>query len=428
MSDFDLIKETLPGGLRAVLLPRHERQTVTFLVLIGVGSRYETPPQSGLSHFLEHMFFKGTTTRPSSKQIAEAIDGIGGEFNAFTGEEYTGYYVKVAAEHLERGAEVVADILLRPLFAEPEIERERGVITEEIRMYTSVPMHHVQHLWQEALFGTHPLGRRIDGAETTVATFKRSDFVRYAKKHYHTKNAVVAVAGNFAPDQTKILLQNLFEPLAKGEAASPRSAPKRQPAHRLRQEYRKGLPQTQLMVGVPGLPLRHPQRWAADVMATILGAGMSSRLFLSVRERHGLAYSVRSSSDNYTDAGSFVTQSGVRTDKLALALRLILEEYDRIMTEPVTLPELNKAKQMLTGHLMLELEETNSLASFAAGQELLTGSILIPTDIKERIEAVTPSDVQQVAQKLLNPTQRAVAILGPQRSTAELERLLEQQK
>lgn len=426
MTDFTLLKETLPGGLRTVLLPRQERQTVTFLVLIGVGSRYETPQQSGLSHFLEHMFFKGTSTRPSAKLISEAIDGLGGEFNAFTGEEYTGYYVKVAAEHLERGAEVVSDILLRPLFAQEEIERERGVITEEIKMYTSVPMHHVQHIWQEVMFGTHPLGRRIDGSAETVATFNHTDFVRYASRHYHTKNAVVAVAGNFVPDQTVTLLTNLFAPLASGEAAHPKPAPKRLPVHRFKHEYRKGVEQTQLVVGVPGVSLHDDKRWAVELLATILGAGMSSRLFLSVRERHGLAYAVRTSADSYTDTGSFATQAGVRTDKALEALQLILIEYDRIMIEPVSTPELTKAKQMLHGHLMLELEETNSLASFAGGQELLRERVLTPSDIKERIEAVTPVDIQRAAQELLQPKYRAAALLGPQKNVQKFEEVINQ--
>src|SRR5581483_5166175 len=171
------------GGLRTILLPRHDREAISFLVLIGVGSRFETPQQWGLSHFLEHMFFKGTKTRPSAKEIAEAIDSVGGEFNAFTSEECTGYYVTVAAEHLERAAEVVSDILLRPLFPAEEIEREKGVITEEIRMYTSTPMAHVRHLWQEALYGTHPLGRRIDGTEKSVKALQRRDFVRYVARH-----------------------------------------------------------------------------------------------------------------------------------------------------------------------------------------------------------------------------------------------------
>lgn len=424
MKNFSIIKKTLPGGLQTVLLPRQEGETVTFLVLIGVGSRYETPRQSGLSHFLEHMFFKGTTTRRTTKEIAEAIENIGGEFNAFTAEEYTGYYVKVSSEHLERGADVVSDILLRPLFPKVEIERERGVITEEIRMYTDTPMRHIWHLWQQALFGTHPLGRRIDGRMDTVAAFKRPDFLRYTKEHYHTENGVVAVAGRFDVKKAERLLQKLFKPLPRGKATHPSAAPRRQPDQPYVHEYRKSLDQTHLIVGVPGVDMSDERRFAAELLATILGGGMSSRLFISVRERNGLAYSVKTSSDSYTDAGSFATQTGVRTDKAELALKLILEEYDRIMQEPVGDEELAKAKQIVRGHMVLELEETNALAAFAGMQELLKDTVLTPDDIWQKINAVTPAEVQQVAQQLLIPKQRTLALLGPQKSPRAFTRQL----
>jgi predicted Zn-dependent peptidase len=426
MNNFVLQKKTLPGGLRTVLLPRQEGQTVTFLVLIGVGSRYETAKQAGLSHFLEHMFFKGTTTRPSTKEIAEAIENIGGEFNAFTSEEYTGYYVKVAAEHLTKGAEVVSDILLRPLFPQEEIERERGVITEEIRMYTDMPMSHVRHLWQEAMYGNHPLGRRIDGGVETVSQFMRPDFLKYTKTHYHTENTVVAVAGKFDVSVTAELLQKLFAPLARGKETFPKSAPATVPAgQRVVSEYRKTLDQTHLVIGGLGVSYKDERRWAAELLATILGGGMSSRLFLQVRERHGLAYSVRTGLDSYVDTGSFATQTGARSDKAAFALELILQEYDRIMNEPVPDAELEKAKQILRGNMVLELEETNALATFAAGQELLKHEILTPQKIWQKIEAVTIHDVQKVAQDLLAPATRTLALLSPHKSITAFTRLVE---
>jgi predicted Zn-dependent peptidase len=425
MTAFALTEKTLPSGLRAVLLPRAETQTVTFLVLIGVGSRYETPRQSGLSHFLEHMFFKGTETRSTAKEIAEAIDNVGGEFNAFTGEEYTGYYVKVAAEYLARGAEVVSDILLRPLFPPQEIERERGVIKEEIRMYTDMPMRHVHHLWQQALFGTHPLGRRIDGSEKTVSVLQRRDFLNYTKQHYHSRNAVVVVAGNIKTRKTEQLLDDLFRPLAKGPPTHPKAAPKKVPRHRFVHEYRSHLDQTHVMVGAPGLSVRDERRYAAALLAAILGSGMSSRLFLAIRERRGLAYMVRTSSDTYTDAGSFVTQAGVRTDKALLAIQLIMEEYDRVRREVVSDAELHKAKQMLRGQLVLQLEETNALAMFAGEQALLEDHIQTLPQILRKIDTVTVSDVQQVASDMLSPRHYGLALLSPHKSTRAFEKLVE---
>ncbi len=424
MAAFQIKHEKLPTGLQTILLPRTEGETVTFLVLIGVGSRYETSRQAGLSHFLEHMFFKGTAKRPTAKEIAEAVDNVGGEMNAFTGEEYTGFYVKVAAKYLDRAADVVSDILLQPLFPQEEIERERGVITEEIRMYTDTPMRHVWHLWHEALFGQHPLGQRIDGNEKTVAAFQRKDFKQYTKTHYHTGNAVVSVAGNFAVARAHHLLRDLFADLPQGAATNPKPAPKQLPFQRFINEYRQHLDQTHLIVGGPGLSIKDDDRWAAEVLATILGSGMSSRLFLSVRERHGLAYAVRTSSDNHTDTGLFATQAGVRTDKAQQALKLILEEYDRVMAKLVLQAELAKAKQMLRGQMLLGLEETNALALFSAGQVLLQGKINKPHEILKKIEAVTADDVKRVAQKLLAPKKRVIALLGPQKETAKFEKLL----
>lgn len=424
MSQFPLIKKTLPSGLRTIILPRQEMASATILVLIGVGSRYETPKQSGLSHFLEHMFFKGTETRPTTKEIAEAVDNVGGEFNAFTTEEFTGYYVKVASEHLERGADVVSDILLRPLFPVEEIERERGVIQEEIKMYTDNPMRHIHHLWQDALFGDHGLGRRVDGKKETVGAMKRKDFLSYVKSHYHTGNAIVVVAGNVDVKKTQKMFAKLFSPLAEGKETIPKAAPKKSPAKRFVHEFRKSLDQTHMMVGVPGVSAKDPRRYAAMLLADILGGGMSSRLFLNVRERNGLAYMIRTSSESYADAGSFVTQTGVRTEKAQDALKIILQEYDRAMDELVPDEELAKVKQMAQGNLVLGLEETNALALFASVQELIEQQILTPAETMKHILAVTPEDIQNVARELLGKQNRAVALLGPQKSSKAFEKLL----
>lgn len=423
MNEFPVEVKTQESGLRFVLLPRESVQTVTFMVLVGVGSRYEKPEQNGLSHFLEHMFFKGTEKRPSTKEIVEAIDNVGGEFNAFTGEEYTGYYVKVAASHLETAADVVSDILLRPLFPQEEIERERGVIIEEIRMYTDMPMRHIHHLWQEVLFGDHPLGRRIDGTEEVVSSFDRSSFVDYVKDHYHSENATVIVAGNFDTKKTEKLLEKLFEPLSTGKETHPMPAPETIPVKRFMHELRESLDQTHMMVGVPGLSLSDDDRWAAELLAVILGGGMSSRMFLQVRERHGLAYAVRTSAESYVDSGSFVTQAGVRSDKALDAMKMILAEYDKVMEEPVPEAELSKAKEIVRGNLVLELEETNSLAVFAGGQELLKKKVLTPAEIWEKVSAVSADDVKRVAKRLLDPDKRAGVLLSPHKDVSEFEKL-----
>lgn len=424
MAKFELNAGALPHGLRTVILPREEGETVTFLVLIGVGSRYETDAQAGLSHFLEHMFFKGTTKRPSTKEISETMDALGGEFNAFTTEEFTGFYVKVASPYLERAADVVSDILLEPLFAAEEIERERGVIKEEIKMYTDMPNQHVWHLWNRAMFGTHPLGRRIDGLAETVSAFQRDDFLNYTKNHYHTGNAVVAVAGHVQTDETKKLLEKLLAKFPQGGADVSLAAPQQMPSENFVFERRASLDQTHLIVGVPGPSLKDSNRWAVEVLATLLGGGMSSRLFLSVRERNGLAYSIRSSAQAYTDTGIFATQAGVRTDKAAQALELIVQEMDRAMTELADETELNKVKQMLRGHMLIELEETNALAAFAGTQALLEKKVETPEEMLAKIEAVTAADVRASAKLLFAPKLRTVALLGPQKTTTDFTRIL----
>lgn len=407
-----------------IILPRSDFETATIVVLIGVGSRYEMPRQSGLSHFLEHMFFKGTQKRPTTKEISEAIDNVGGEFNAFTTEEYTGYYVKVASEYLATGADVVSDILLRPLFPAEEIERERGVIQEEIKMYTDNPMYHVRHLWQHALFGNHPIGRRVDGTHETIRAIERKDFIAYVKSHYHTGNAIVAVAGNVDVKRTQHMIDKLFAPLVQGAETFPKAAPQNIPFQACVHEYRKELDQTHIMIGVPGVSMNDPRRYVAGLLAAILGGGMSSRLFLNVRERNGLAYMVKTFSEEYTDTGSFVTQTGVRTDKAEQAMQIILQEYDRVMDELVSSEELTKVKQMARGNMVLELEETNSLALFASVQELCEHTVITPDEMMKHIDMVTPEEIQRVARELLQHDKRAFALLGPQKSSKTFEKLL----
>ncbi|MEK7557090.1 MAG: pitrilysin family protein, partial [Patescibacteria group bacterium] len=315
-------------------------------------------------------------------------------------------------------------ILLRSLFPAEEIERERGVIIEEIRMYTDDPARHVWHLWTQAMYGTHPLGRRVDGTEKTVSAFKRADFLSYVKAHYHTENAVVAVAGNFEIKEMQRMLEQLFRDLPVGKETFPTLAPSRKPASRANFERRATIDQTHVVVGVPGLSLLDEDRPAAEVLATLLGGGMSSRLFLRVREDHGLAYSVRTFNESYTDAGFVATQAGLRSARAAFAVQLILEEYDRLMEELVPEAELMKAKQMIRGHMMIGLEETNALALFAGTQTLLEKRVQTPMDIWHKIEAVTAEDVRQVAKRLLAPKKRALALLGPQKSAKEFEKLL----
>ena len=405
-------------------MPRDGVQTVTFMVLIGVGSRYETPRQNGLSHFLEHMFFKGTERRPDKKDIAVELDALGADYNAFTSEEITAYYVKVAMENLEQGADVVSDILVGSLFPAEEIERERGVIIEEINMYTGNPMSHVAHLWNEVYFGNHPLGRRIDGEIETVSKFKQKDFLGYVKQHYHTENTVVAVAGNFDTKKVEQLLGRLFKDLPRGKETKPKKAPAKAPAKRFLHERRASLDQTHLMAGSPGVSLSDEDRWPLEVLATILGGGMSSRMFLSVREEHGLAYTVRTRLESYADTGMLVTQAGLRTDKADFGLKVMFDEFDRVINEDVPDEELEKARQMLRGSLAMQLEETNAMAVYGGAQALLEKKVQSPKEVWGSIKSVSTKDIRRVAKKYLDPKKRSVALLSPHKSTKAFEKLL----
>lgn len=421
---FSFTQKRLKGGLQVALFPRNEMQSVTFVILIGVGSRYETKSQSGLSHFLEHMFFKGTRNLPKPQHIAQALDDIGAEYNAFTGEEYTGFYVKTARENLSRGVEVVADILLNSQFLEQEIEKERGVIIEEIRMYTDSPMKHVSHLWQEAMFGKHSLGRRIDGSIKTVSSFSRKDFIAYTGKHYHTGNAIIAVAGACQTHEVSTRIQKLFAGLPVGRETYPTQAPRRIPEKRVVFERRTNLDQTHLIVGGPGLSLRDKRRWAAEVLAIILGGGMSSRLFVRVREEHGLAYSIHTSLSSYTDTGSFETQAGLRTDRAEFGLSLICSEYDKACKNLVSEDELARAKEIFRGHFIRNLEESNALAFYGASQLLLEKQFLTPAKVWDAIRSVSRKDVRSVARVLLDPRKRALALLSSHKSPKAFEKAL----
>lgn len=291
-------------------------------------------------------------------------------------------------------------------------------------MYTDNPASHVQHLWLAALFGEHPLGRRIDGSLQSVQAFARRDFLQYTKRHYHTGNAVVAAAGRFPADEVLALVRDAFGTLPKGAATHPRGARGSAPAQRFVHERRSALDQTHLVVGVPGVPFNHPQRFAADILAVLLGGGMSSRLFMRIREEHGLAYAVRASSENFVDCGSWAVQAGLRTDGAEAALKMINEELDRVMDETVSADELNKAKEMLRGHLVMGLEETNALALFAGGQQLLEGRVRTPQELLDELKRVTAAQVQAAARTLFDRSRRAVALLSPHRSVRRFEAVI----
>jgi len=416
-------KNTLENGLRIITVPLKNTQSVTVLVLVGTGSKYETKEVNGISHFVEHMFFKGTRKRPNTLKIAETLDRVGGFYNAFTSKEITGYWAKVDSQHLNLALDWVSDILLNSKFEEKEMVKEKKVIIEEINMYLDMPMSYVHDLWERLLYGDQPAGWMITGEKETVAKIKRKNILGYLKNHYLAKNIIVCVAGNINSKITERKIKKYFR---KIKTAIPKTKLKTIEKQGRSQSliHFKETDQTHFCLGVRGYDLFHPLRHVQGVLATILGGNMSSRLFISVREKAGLCYYIRTSPENMTDTGYLVTQSGVDHKNVEKAIGLILKEYKIFKNKKVEKSELQKAKDYLKGNLILSLESSDAQAGFYAGQELLEGKILTLKEKLREIDKVTAGDVQKVAKEIFNPQKLNLALIGPFKDKSKFGKLL----
>ncbi len=417
-------KTILKNGLRLVIVPIPSAQSATVLALVGTGSNYETKELNGISHFLEHMFFKGTKNRPSALAVAEVLDRVGGQYNAFTSKEVTGFYAKLAPEYLETGLEWVADILLNSKFEEAEIEREKGVIVEEINMYLDMPQAFVGELWEEALYGDQPAGRPVIGSKENVMRISRRDFLDYVKIHYHAKNIIVCVAGKI-PDEKELAtkVEKYFKGLAAGEGSGKAKTSDSQSIPQSKIHFKK-TDQTHLCLGVRGYNLFHPDRLALKILSAILGGMMSSRMFISLREEKGLAYYVRTGAEKYTDSGYVMTQAGVTNDKVEEAIKAILDEYRKIRDEKVNEDEIKKAKDHLKGITRLNLETSDQLASWIGAQEILEKQVLTPEEVFAKIEAVSSVDLSRVAKDIFRPEKLNLALIGPFKDEERFKKLL----
>ncbi len=399
-------------------------ETATMIVMSGTGSRYETPEQNGLAHFLEHMFFKGTKKRTNAKAIAEELDGIGSVSNAFTSEERTAYYAKVDADYLPTALDVVSDIFLNSTLPAKEIEKERGAIIQEIDMYEDMPMRTVHDVFKALIYGAdHPLGRTILGPKENIRSFSREDFKKYHRSNYTPGNTVVCIAGSF---DAKKILAKITRDYGKLKAApTPEYVPfvDSQTAPRVAIKDKK-TDQTQLIVGTPSYPLLHKDEYALDVLATILGSGMSSRLFLEVREKRGLAYSVHAWTEAYPDTGSFSVQAGVEHAKLEEALKTILIEFKKMTQKLVSKEELAKAKAYIEGTTTLRMETSDAIAEHAATSLVTIGRIRSLDEIIKGVKKVTAEDVRRVARDLLKTEKLNLAIIGPHADSEKLKTLL----
>ncbi len=422
MSVFE--RQTLDNGLRLLTASMPQVASTTCFVFLAAGSRYETPETNGIAHFAEHMFFKGTERRPTARDIGMAIDGIGGEFNAFTGKEYTGYYVKCASEHQGIALDVLADMLRHSKFEEEEIDREKGVIVEEMNMYFDTPRDFIGGVYDDLLYGDQPLGWDIIGRKETVRGATRQTFLDYLTQWYKPARMVVGIAGRLDGD-VQAEVERLFGDLEPGGAGAPlplQPLPNGSgPRVKL---HTKQSDQAHLVVGVPSRPLNHPDRYVLQVLATVLGGGMSSRLFTEVRERRGLAYYVYGINHSYTDAGSLHAQAGVDINRIDEAVTTIADQLKRIVDEAVPPDELAKAKNFAKGRFVLQLENPQGLILFGLRREVLEGHVVEPDEVLAAIDAVTVDDVQRVAQEVLGSNALRLALVGPFEDTERFEQLL----
>lgn len=402
----------LKNGLTLITVSLPHLDSVTALVAVGAGSRYETRETSGISHFLEHMFFKGSRKFPTAERIATLVDGIGAVNNAATDKEVTYYWIKSASEHLELSSDILSSMIKESLLAEEEIEREKGVIVEELRMYRDDPSRYVWNLYEALQFGDQPLGWDIGGQEKTVISFQREHLINYMDSLYSPKNMALVYVGNL-PKNIKKIANNFFADLPK------RSTKNFLPFKKIRQIkpkvniFYKKTDQANLVLGVSSYDRYDKRRYIAKILAAILGEGMSSRLFIQVRERRGLAYHIGASFSLYKDTGSFAVYAGVKLEKVDESLEVIKAELQRVVLEKVTEGELKKAKEMIRGRLAIRSESTNFLAEYFGTSFVLDRKIETFDEILLSIDQVSSEDVREVAKDLLQSNKFNLQLIGP---------------
>ncbi|MCL5435301.1 MAG: insulinase family protein [Patescibacteria group bacterium] len=421
-------RKVLPNGLRIITVPMPSFESATSLVMVGAGSRYETNKNNGISHFLEHMAFKGTKKRPSAIDISGLIDGIGGEFNAFTGKETTGYYIKSAISHVDLCLDVLSDMLQNSKLDPKEIEKEKGVILEEINLYEDTPSSKIGDVYERLLYGDTPMGWDTAGEKDVIRQINRQDFQNYMQSLYSADNIAVVVAGGINEDKTVTLIEKYFGKMPKFDTLRYQKVVEKQGKPKILIKEKK-TEQVHIALGFRTVPLNHPDRHSLAVLSAILGGGMSSRLFHEVREKRGLAYYVRTVSEQYQDAGNLVSTAGLDPKRAEEGIRVIVEEYGKIskiknQKSKITNRELTKAKELIKGNFVLALENSRSVAGFYSQAELLEEKIENPEEIMAKIDKVTVSDVENAAEKYFKEEVMNLAVIGNFSSGQNFEKLL----
>jgi predicted Zn-dependent peptidase len=416
-------RKILPNGMRVITIHMKDTPTVTVLAMVEAGSKYETKKNNGISHFLEHMVFKGTAKRPTAYTISKELDSLGSHYNAFTSEEYTGYYAKAAPKHVSTLLDVVSDIYLNPVFDEKELEKEKGVIIEEINMYKDLPHRHVQEIFMNLMYGDQPAGWSITGPRENIHAMRRDDFVDYRKAHYVAEATTVIVAGNFDEKVVQKEIKEKFGSISTGRKAKKVKTKESQSEPQVAVENRK-TDQAHIVIGVRGFAVGHPNNPTVRMLNAVLGAGMSSRLFQKLREEMGVGYYVRSNYDTYTDHGIFSVSIGADISRVEEVINAIVAELKRFTTEKVSKEELLKTQEYLVGMMSLGLESSDSIAEFYGYQEILRQPLKMPKDIIKEIRSVTPEKIQAMARKLFVDKNLNLAIVGPVSDPEKLKKLL----
>jgi predicted Zn-dependent peptidase len=416
-------RQTLSNGLRVLTAPLDHARSVACYVMLAAGSRYENESTRGIAHFAEHMFFKGTERRPTARELAMEVDSIGGEFNAFTSKEYTGYYIRCSGEERDRAFDVLIDMLRNSKFDSEELEREKGVIIEEMNMYFDTPRDYVSSVYEELLFGSNPLGWETLGTKETVQAASRQTFLDYLGQWYKPPRIVVGCAGAVG-DGLLPMLEGLLGDLSGNGSAGPAAAEVERSQEPRVRIHRKDSDQANVALGIPSYPLPHPDRYVLQLLGTVLGTGMSSRLFTEVRERRGLAYYVFAYNNSFTDAGTLYAQAGVDLKRAEEAVEVIAAEFKKLAEEPVPPDELEKARALAKGRFVLQTESPNGLILFGLRREVLEGAAAEPTEVLAGLDAVTVEDVQRVAQDVIGGAGLRCALIGPFDDEAKFQGLL----
>jgi len=421
MLDYKLTK--FENGLKVITAPLKNTKAVSVFILVGTGSRYETSQENGIAHFLEHMFFKGTKNRPKTIDIARELDGVGSSYNAFTGEEYTGFYVRAESSHFNLALDVLHDMLINSLFSEEEIKKEKGVIFEEINMIKDLPSSYVEYVMKELLYGAQPLGKMITGTYETITKMDRKSFTGFLNRFYKPENMIVVVAGGDDNDW----LSKIKEKFGNLEKVKPEGFQKISESQSVPQVkiFPKTTDQAHFILGFRALQRTDERRPVLKVLNNILGATMSSRLFIEIREKRGLCYYISSDIADFIDTGFWGVSAGVDIKRAEEAVKLILAEFSKVKTAKVTDEELTRAKENLKGHLYLSLEESMNVAQFLAEQEMFWGKIDDPDKVVSDIEKVTKKDIKKLANDIFKRENLNLAIVGPFKEDIKFKELLE---